>query len=210
MAFLVIEGIDGCGKTTLVQSLFQEMQKNKIPVCKLLEPTKDSIWGIEVRSMLQTLSTTNINKSLNEKMLMLYKQDRLWNLSNNIQPNIKNGINIIQDRYFLSTAAYQSQDINMIDTIMNDYLSNSEIIKPDIIIFLEINYKDSLNRIGQREESRQLFERDFFLKNIQDNYEYIYNNYKSKLNIIKINALDNKENILHSVYQKIIQIINKK
>ena len=211
MAFIVIEGIDGSGKTTLTNHLSLKIKETKNQdICQLFEPTKSSEWGVQVRSLLATVNSIDITSSeysaLNLQMLDLYKKDRLYNIEYNIKPNLAQNKHIVQDRYFLSTAAYQGTTLKDVDTIMESYMPI--VIIPDIIFFLDIDYKHTLERINLRNEGDQLFEKEILLQRIQKNYNYIFDTYSKKLNIIKIDALQSQEAILQIAYKQMVPFLN--
>jgi thymidylate kinase len=47
--FIVIEGIDGSGKTTLIEGLGNVLSEKKISFVKNFEPTKDNAFGVLIR-----------------------------------------------------------------------------------------------------------------------------------------------------------------
>lgn len=62
--FIVIEGIDGSGKTSLVESFAEFLKKKKIPFVQNFEPTKENIFGITIREILHKKEISS--KSLSE------------------------------------------------------------------------------------------------------------------------------------------------
>ena len=99
--FLVFEGIDGSGKTTLSKMTHTHLKDLGRPVIWLREPS-DSPWGKKIRELAGTRSRIPI-----EEELSYFQRDRRWNVTHNILPALKRGDSIVLDRYFYSTACYQ-------------------------------------------------------------------------------------------------------
>ncbi len=49
--FIVFEGIDGSGKSTIVNKLYDFIKDKSLPVVKLYEPTKESSYGKKIREL---------------------------------------------------------------------------------------------------------------------------------------------------------------
>ena len=140
--FIVLEGIDGCGKTTQINELSKWLPKSGLikknaTLIKTREPG-GSVLGREIREMILNNNKTNSPSFLTE--LLLYSADRAEHISKVISPALKNGNWIISDRFSGSTLAYQGYgreiSIEIINQLENIVCQN---IKPDLTIFLEIS-----------------------------------------------------------------------
>ena len=111
MAFIVFEGIDASGKSTLLELLSQKLsqelsQKSKDTgalVLKTKEPGGTHIGG-QIRQMLLDKGHSQLD-SVSETLL--YYADRKQHVEEFIKPNLKKGHWILSDRYWASTSAYQ-------------------------------------------------------------------------------------------------------
>ena len=86
--FIVLEGIDGCGKTTQINELFNWLPKSglinkKVNLIKTREPG-GSILGREIRDMILNKNKSNSPSILTE--LLLYYADRAEHISKVILP----------------------------------------------------------------------------------------------------------------------------
>jgi len=174
--FIVLEGIDGCGKTTQINELYKWLpnsgliNKNRTLI-KTREPG-GSILGREIRDMILSDSKLNSPSILTE--LLLYSADRAEHISKVILPALQNGSWIISDRFSGSTLAYQGygREIN-IDIIKKLENIVCQDIKPDLTIFLEISPEESIlrrkNKIADRIESEGLE----FLKKVNHGFKLI-------------------------------------
>jgi len=158
--FIVIEGIDGCGKTTQIDELSKWLPKSGLikKGSKLIttrEPGGSQL-GKKLRSLILDNNENNKPSSLAE--LLLYSADRAEHVSKIISPALKNDDWVISDRFSDSTLAYQGYGRN----INLEIIKNIESIVcqgeyPDLTFFLEISPEESIlrrkNEIPDRIES---------------------------------------------------------
>lgn len=158
--FIVIEGIDGCGKTTQINELSKWlpnsgiMRKNSTLITTR-EPG-GSLLGKKLRKIILDNDKNNKPSSIAE--LLLYSADRAEHVSKIIKPALAKNNWVLSDRFSDSTLAYQGygrginiKAIKQIDSIVRQGES------PDLTIFLEISAEESIarrkNKIPDRIES---------------------------------------------------------
>ncbi len=159
---IVVEGIDGSGKSSLCQALFKKLSQKKKGVVMSQEPTNGP-YGKKIKEAL-------IKKTLSpEKFLELFYLDRLWHVKNFIIPSLEKGDIVLLDRYYLSTLAYQGAQGMDPDEI----LRKNETIAPlpDFVIFLEVSLETALKRVSFRGEAKSCFEKKNFLKRVDEIYK---------------------------------------
>ena len=140
--FIVIEGIDGCGKTTQIEEISRWLPTSGLmgensKLIKTREPG-GSLLGKKLRNLILDNNKNNKPSSLAE--LLLYSADRAEHVSKIIAPELEKQNWVISDRFAASTLAYQGYGRN----INLDIIKNIESIvcqgkKPDLTIFLEIS-----------------------------------------------------------------------
>ncbi|MCE9498980.1 MAG: dTMP kinase [Leptospira sp.] len=163
--FIVFEGIDGSGKSTLSKNVFEKLSK-KYPVELHREPT-DYATGVYIRRFLKgeiVLSVTD--------QLEAFLEDRKLSLEKNILPCLDSGKHVLLDRYFYSTSAYQSDENFSPGEILKMNLDQG-FPQPDILFFIEIEPEESLKRVGKRikeGEGLEVFETLQLQKKIRDAY----------------------------------------
>ena len=114
--FIVFEGCDGSGKTTISTAIFDLLQKNNIPSIYTREPG-----GIEISEQIRRviLDTKNITMDSRTEAL-LYAASRRQHLVEKVWPAIKEGKIVICDRYLDSSLAYQGGARGLgVDNILN-------------------------------------------------------------------------------------------
>ena len=133
--FIAFEGIDGSGKSTQVRLLSDRLRKEDIPFYATMEPT-DSPIG----SLIHQIMTGRV-KTDNKVIAALFAADRLDHLLNDVNgivEKINNGMNVIMDRYYFSSYAYQSVDVPM-DWVIHANEQSSAILRPTVNIFIDID-----------------------------------------------------------------------
>ena len=174
--FIVLEGIDGCGKTTQINELSKWLPVSGLidknaTLIKTREPG-GSILGREIRDMILSNNKSNSPSILTE--LLLYSADRAEHISKIISPALKDGNWIISDRFSGSTLAYQGYgreiSIDIIKKLENIVCQN---IKPDLTIFLEISPEESILRRKDKVADRIESEGLEFLKRVNHGFKLI-------------------------------------
>ncbi len=155
--FTVIEGIDGSGKTTVIARMKEYMESYGRKVKITAEPTKSAIGDF-------VASSDNLPP---EAEALLFTADRACHTKDIIQW-MDSGFDVISDRYYASTLAYQSASGMDYEWL---YAVNSGVIrKPDVCILLDIDPSVSLERVNRRGESVSRFEKLEYLKKVREIY----------------------------------------
>ena len=157
--FIVIEGLDGSGKSTQAKKLAQS-----IPNSLLTREPSDNNIGALCRAAF----SKELDLSLQSIMLLLIA-DRIEHLEKIVVPALEAGRDVICDRYYLSNMAYQGQHEREIKEI---YELNKKFGAPvpDLTIFLSIEPEKALERIKARSSAQTVFEELQKLKKIHENY----------------------------------------
>lgn len=161
--FIVLEGIDGVGKTTLSQRLQKALEAEKYPVVWHREPT-DSPAGKKIREFLSG------KRELSPKeQLEAFLSDREESVKTVIQPNLSSGKIVIQDRYYFSTAAYQGRDE---EDAMDILYQNEDkgFPEPNRVYFLDMSPEEALERRLGRKELAEAFDNTEEQSRIYQNY----------------------------------------
>ncbi|MGC9109237.1 MAG: dTMP kinase [Caldimicrobium sp.] len=160
---IVIEGIDGAGKSTLF-TILKERFSHKKNIVFSFEPTQGQ-YGKILRNFLKEA------KGDQKTLLELFLKDRTEHVEKLILPSLKEGKTILLDRYYLSTIAYQGVHFRELPYLL---LKNETIAPlPDLVIYLEIPINLALERIQKRNKDISLFEREDLLEKISEIYAKI-------------------------------------
>ena len=174
--FIVIEGIDGCGKTTQIEEISRwlptsGLMRENSKLIKTREPG-GSLLGKKLRDLILDNNKNNKPSSLAE--LLLYSADRAEHVSKIISPALKKEDWVISDRFADSTLAYQGYGRN----INLEIIKNIESIvcqgeKPDLTIFLEISAEESVLRRKNSVPDRMESEGINFLQKVNEGFKLI-------------------------------------
>ena len=161
-AFLVIEGIDGAGKSTLCEILKDSLESEGNKVIVTQEPTRDEIGSFIRRGDVKGISQKG--------EALLFVADRAVH-TERIEKWVEEGNIVICDRYFASTVAYQSVSLNGVALEKEWLVSlNIPVIRePDLTVLLDIDPEKGLGRIGGRGEISK-FENAEYLKGVRKAY----------------------------------------
>ncbi len=174
--FIVIEGIDGCGKTTQIDELSKWLPnsgliKTRSKLIATREPG-GSLLGQKLRRLILDNNKDNKPSSLSE--LLLYSADRAEHVSKIISPALNNNDWVISDRFSDSTLAYQGYGRNInLEVIKKIESIVCQGVYPDLTFFLEISPEESIlrrkNEIPDRIESEGIK----FLEKVNEGFKLI-------------------------------------
>lgn len=191
-AFIVFEGIDGSGKTTLCRAL-----ASKIPnSVTTAEPTHDAIGSI--------IRNGTAGKISQRTESLLFLADRSAH-TEQIMDMVEAGKVVLCDRYFASTLAYQSAKLKG-DSMDLDWLE--EVSKPfakvpNMTFLLDIDPNASINRVQVRGEEISKFEDTSFLEQVRSTYLSL----ASKYNFIILDASKDADSLAEETLREIRRIL---
>lgn len=182
--FIVIEGIDGTGKSTQSKMLKAALADLGNTVVLDHEPTNG-----QYGKMLRDSAITG--RLSPQQELDLFHKDRRQHVAELILPELEKGNIVILDRYYFSTMAYQGQ--RGFDQAELRATNEAFAPKPDILFILDLPVKVALERIGVRGDTANEFEqsdalqycRDTFLSVSTEPYAHVIS---SELSIEQIHA----------------------
>lgn len=191
---LSFEGIDGSGKTTIINHLVEKLKQQSLSVKVLQEPGTSKM-GQQIRKLLKTSTPRT---SLSE--LLLYEASRADMVETVLIPSLKKYDVVILDRYIDSTIAYQGygnkNDIELIDVLNN--IATKDIL-PDISFFIDVNVDEAKQRRLNRNESHN------DMLDTDDQYANdVYNGYKKLNHLVSI-----KNDDLYTAVQNILAVIEE-
>jgi dTMP kinase len=125
---VAIEGIDGAGKTTQSIRLVERLNALGFEAVRFFEPTDETHEGRIIRE-----SFLRGDAISNRELITLFITDRQYDVETHIAPALSDRKIVVMDRYFLSTAAYQSDDIAWREILE---MNREFAPEPDIIFLL--------------------------------------------------------------------------
>ncbi|MGN1044780.1 MAG: dTMP kinase [Candidatus Methanomethylophilaceae archaeon] len=157
--FIVLEGIDGSGKTTLRDRICAALTSRGIAAVSTAEPTEGRIGSI-----LRDGGTDNPYAEV-----FLFMADRACH-TDEIMGMVEEGRTVVCDRYYASTLAYQSAGDSPVDIGLLRDLNARVAVEPDITFLLDIDPEAGMGRVAGRGEDMSKFERLDFQRRVRDRY----------------------------------------
>ena len=161
-AFITVEGIDGSGKSTVVDYI----QQHHSDVYCTAEPSEHFTggWASQCIESDETSPLTDF---------FLLQADRSYHLREEIMPRLESGQTVVCDRYIDSTRAYQREllqqtdsfaDRDGVDACIEPVMSR--FIQPNAVIYLDVPADVALDRI----DADDSYERRELLESVRSNY----------------------------------------
>lgn len=200
--FIVLEGLEGAGKSTVLQGIARHLTDQHIDFVQTREPGGTKI-GETLRALIK--SGLEEERLLPQSELLLIYAARIQLLTQVIQPTLASGRWVICDRFELSTYAYQGGgrqlDLHFIDQLSHFCLHG---FQPDCLFFLDVSPDIGLSRAKQRgaydhiEQESQVF------------FTRVHQMYHERLAQVPgarcINAALPFEQVMHEVVQALEQL----
>lgn len=186
--FIVLEGIDGSGKTTVCQKLCKKINAEmyKTPPFPFSD-LRDSV-----------------DKCVNIKSRFYFYLSSVIHASSEIVELLKHKY-VACDRYILSTLCYH----RAADSFFKSFDENNlDILQPDFTFYLEADYDVRMRRIAYREnlENADAVYSDLHDKKFQEKVELEFSRYK---NLIWINTNSiSPEDVADKIFKKIHTIVS--
>ncbi|OYT26383.1 MAG: dTMP kinase [Candidatus Altiarchaeales archaeon ex4484_96] len=177
--FIVLEGLDGCGKTSQAKDIRQWLIQKGYDVHLTGEPSNNKI-GLFLRELL-----TGVREVQPPTLALLFTADRYWHLDEEIKPALDEGKIVLMERYVNSTIAYQAAQGVEAEWIRE---LNKNILKPDLTLFLDIKPEKAVKRA----DSGEIFENREF----QDK---VYEQYMKLDDMLRIDANKTQMDVLYAI-----------
>jgi len=203
--FIVFEGGEGSGKTTILEMIYEYLESIGVSCIKTREPGGIKI-SEDIRNII--LDKSNINMDAKTEAL-LYAAARRQHLVEKVIKHLEEGKLVLCDRFIFSSLAYQGyarelgiEEIYKINKFaIGDYM-------PDLNLLFDLDPKVGLARINKnknREINRlDLEDLDFHYK-VREGYNILSEEYKD--NFIKVNAEASIEEVFEQVKRIIEEIL---
>ena len=182
---IAIEGIDGAGKTTQAHFLQEKLAARNLRVIRTKEPTTGK-WGQVLRD-----SALTGRLSIDEEVETFIK-DRREHVDTKIMPALNDGMIVIVDRYYFSTAAYQgARGMDPHELIRR----NEEFApEPDLLVLLDVDVAQGLDRVRTRGDRANHFEQTDTLRRAREIFLSIKKPY-----LLRIDARKNEKEICDEI-----------
>ena len=174
--FIVIEGGEGSGKTTISKKLQQVLEESGYNTLLTREPGGDPVSEM-IRNVI--IHSDDIDPFT---QLLLIAASRKRNIDLRIKPALEKNNIVICDRFGLSTIIYQGivQGISLIDISKVFNATGLHLIIPDIEIVLDVDPKVGLNRVMTNDREVSAIDRKGLEFHTKVNKAYLKHSYKNE------------------------------
>lgn len=143
--FIVIEGCDFTGKSTVIEKLVKTLEHSGIEACQM-KALGETDYGIARRKFLMENKETLSNEE--QAIIMI---DAMQDVNKKLSIKQEGGNFVVCDRYYHSTLVYQGMRKNAIEMV-EEQLSEANLIEPDLTIILDCDTSIILERMKERAE----------------------------------------------------------
>ncbi len=144
--FIVVEGIDGSGKSTLCNVLVDLLNCMGIKKVLLVRDPGGNNFSEKIRNLVLSNKINYSNISKKSILLMMYAS-RIQLIEKTIIPAINSGYYVISDRFHLSTLAYQGYGWNVSKKLIFMLNKNFVNFYPYLTIYLDISPLVAIKRL---------------------------------------------------------------
>ncbi len=201
--FIVLDGPDGSGKSTVAKGLKKYYNNKKWPVLFTREPGGTPL-GEAVRKMLLDLKEDG---PTDRAEALLFAAARAQHADTVIRPALESGKDVISDRYILSSLAYQGigreLGVAPVEAINNFAIDG---LLPDLTLFILVDPKQGiLRKNGHKELDRIEEAGNEFHKRVSIGYQRLAESHRHH-NLVVIDGNQSKEEVLKACIEAIDQL----
>lgn len=203
--FIVIEGIEGAGKSSAISVIENTLKDAHIAYEKTREPG-----GTPLAEALRDIvkSADHSENLTQETELLLMYASRSQLLHNKILPALAKGLWVIGDRHDMSSRAYQGGGRDFSDEVM-DSIANVTLkgFTPDLVLYLDLDPRIGLSRAEARGELDRIeLEKIEFFDKVRAKYQTIANSQK---NVVTIDASQPIEKVHTDIKNALLTFLQK-
>lgn len=201
--FIVIEGLDGSGKTTQIDMLRDRLQ-GRGEACYLTAEPTELPTGKFLRSILRHEVEADPRT-----VAALFAADRiehLFHAEEGILRKLADGYHVIASRYYFSSLAYQSEFADPAWVASLNMMAK-RTLPADLTIFLDLEPEVSMQRIQARGEAQELFETKEKLTHVRESFHLAFQHFGEGENIHIIDASGDPVEIADKIWS-IIELMS--
>jgi dTMP kinase len=185
--FIVIEGLDGSGKTTQATLLAKQLEQT-YKVLLTAEPSR-----AKIGTFIRDCCLYEDKRLPTEAEALLFAADRIEHMYSEVKPALEEGKLVICDRYIYSSLAYQGSaglSHEWIKTI------NARALQPDISIFIDVPPGRVIERLQRKKSVMETLE-------TQTKVREVYLKYVAKGELIRVDGDKPKEALAEELYAQV-------
>lgn len=187
--YIVLEGIDGSGKTTQIEKLYEHFADQGREVVKTREPRKDE--GL-IGELIQKILNGK-TKVPSVAIQYLFSADRGMHHAELIEPALQAGKIVISDRCFWSAVPYGILDLEedfstntakfvmIAQSILSMY---HQFIAPDMTFYLDISVDKAMERLSAQAHEKEIYEEKQKILKAKEGYDWLLKEFPDEFKVI--------------------------
>lgn len=194
--FIVLEGIDGSGKSSQIGPLVKRLEALGVPCRETREPT-----GGPVGSLIRQIFTGRVTAD-NRVIAALYAADRIDHLVNEVDglcAAIGQGITVVSDRYYFSSYAYHSVDVDM-DWVIQANALSAQLLRPTLTVFLDVPAETARERICQNRFVKEIFDGEERLRKTRELYFQAFDRLRDTERVAVVDGVGSQEEVARRIW----------
>jgi dTMP kinase len=197
--FIVLDGPDGCGKSTQVELLVQWLESEGVSTSCFRDPGDTAI-GEKIREILLNPEHLAMD-TRTELLLYMAARAQLW--AEKIAPALKANHCAVLDRWLSSTCAYQGFAGGFgTDKVIGIGMDCLERVWPDLTIILDIDLKTAAGRLD-RQLDRMEAKGDGYHKKVREGFLQLAQEHE---NVLVVDAAAGIETVNKNILQLISEV----
>ena len=210
--FITLEGGEGAGKSTVLESLQNDLENEGYDVLATREPG-----GIDIAEKIRQIILTPEHTAMDGRTeALLYAAARRQHLVEKIFPALERGKVVLCDRFIDSSLAYQGYARGLgMDEVFSINQFAIQNCMPDLTLFFDIIPKKGLERISSnidRERNRLDLEKITFHEKVYEAYQILIKKFPERIKVINADQplekveKDVKSKVTHDLQEKNIKL----
>jgi dTMP kinase len=197
--FIVLDGPDGCGKSTQARLLAQWLQDKGVETICLRDPGDTAI-GEKIREILLNPEHMAM-KTRTELLLYMAARAQLW--GEKIAPALADNKCVVLDRWLSSTCAYQGHAGGFgTDNVVGIAADCLERVWPDLTIILDVDLETAATRLGRRLD-RMEAKGDGYHKEVREGFLRLA---AERKDFTIVESSDDIQNVHEKILQRISEV----
>jgi len=184
--FIVLEGIDGCGKTTQAGIIVKKLKAQGTDAIYTKEPTDGPIGQFIRQTLRGALDVSPLS------IQYLLAADRVLH-AEEIEKHLEQGKTLVGDRYFWSAVAYGMADRqgtqyetngNVLLAAQGILSMYTQFIMPDMTFYLRTSVNTALSRLAKMTKEKEMYETRDNLEKIYQGYEWLVSQFPQEITVV--------------------------
>lgn len=203
---IVLEGLDGSGKTTQLAKLAASLRSSGIPIFETCEPSDGPV-GRLVREILAGRVETD-----QKTIALLFAADRTDHLlrrdGGGLKEKIAAGVTVLCDRYYFSSYAYHGVHLPMEWVIATNRLA-ADLLRPDLTVFLDLAPEACLARLRGDRRELELYENLESMRKVRAQFFAAFDRLKDEERVVVVPAQESAELVAEEVWTRVAPLFRR-